>query len=426
MELEIDVDLNGFDINSTSMDRSTTADEELGGSRSGDTADTLTPSLENGIISKPNIGMEFNSHDDAYACYEKYAKGVGFGTSKITSRRSKTFGYFIDVKFACTKYGVKKSSKTANPQSTLKIDCKAFLHVKRRNDGKWYVHNFVEEHNHELLPDLALFFSCHRGISDVDKRNIDALHSVGVPPSRIFAAITKQYGGRKNVNCIEKDIRNYIDKERRLASKFGDANLMLEHFIAMQQENPNFFYAIDMDEERHLKHVFWVDAKGREDYKSYSDVVSFDTTYITNQYKILFAPFVGVNNHFQSTIFGCALLSDETTSTFIWVMNTWLRAMGGEAPKSILTDQDKAIRAAIAKVFPNVRHRFCLWHIMRKNPEKIGQVTQKYENFMGAFKRCIYKTWTEEDFEINWLEMIKKFGLQEEEWLLSLYDDRKQ
>lgn len=37
-----------------------------------------------------------------------------------------------------------------------------------------------------------------------------------------------------------------------------------------------------MDEEWYLKYVFWVDVKGREDYKSYSDVVLFDIIYIIN------------------------------------------------------------------------------------------------------------------------------------------------
>ncbi|KAL2933742.1 Protein FAR-RED IMPAIRED RESPONSE 1 [Bienertia sinuspersici] len=199
----------------------------------------------------------------------------------------------------------------------------------------------------------------------------------------------KQYGGLENVSCIEKDIRNYIDKERRIASQFGDANLI-------------------------------------EDYQKFGDVVSFDTTYITNRFKMPFAPFIGVNNHFQSTIFGCALLSDETAQTFEWVMKAWLRAMNGKAPNAILTDQDRAMRVAIAGVFPNTRHRFCLWHIMRKVPEKIGHIIQKHEDFMEHFQHCMCKTWTEECFERRWSEIIETFEIQDEKWLQSLYEDRKQ
>lgn len=51
-----------------------------------------------------------------------------------------------------------------------------------------------------------------------------------------------------------------------------------------------------------------------------------------------FAPFIGINHHFQSIQFGCALLQDETEVTFTWLFKIWLEAMGGRPPISILTD----------------------------------------------------------------------------------------
>ena len=101
-------------------------------------------------------------------------------------------------------------------------------------------------------------------------------------------------------------------------------------------------------------------------YHYFGDVVSFDTTYRTNKYDMSFAPFTGVNHHLQSIQFGCALLQDETEATFLWLFQTWLEAMGGRHPTSIITDQDLAMKAAIAKVFPNTHHRLCLWHIKKK------------------------------------------------------------
>jgi hypothetical protein len=41
-----------------------------------------------------------------------------------------------------------------------------------------------------------------------------------------------------------------------------------------------------------------VDAKGREDYQEFGDVISFDTKYIINKYKMRLSLFIGVNNHF--------------------------------------------------------------------------------------------------------------------------------
>ena len=79
------------------------------------------------------------------------------------------------------------------------------------------------------------------------------------------------------------------------------------------------------------------------DYAYFGDVISFDTTYKTNKYSMPFAPFVGVNHHGQTILFGCALLEDETEKSFIRLFETWLNVMGGHHPTSIITDQDGAI-----------------------------------------------------------------------------------
>ena len=154
---------------------------------------------------------------------------------------------------------------------------------------------------------------------------------------------------------------------------------------------------MDLDKEHGLKNVFWVDATSREDYKIFGDVVSFDTKYITNKYRMPFAPFIGVNNH-QSILLGCALLADETMSTFVWLIQTWLRAMDGKHPIAILTNQDKAMKATISIVFPNTQHRLCMWHILKKIPKKLSHVIKKDESFMRIFNDCVYNLWLE-DFE---------------------------
>ncbi|GAB2270106.1 Protein FAR1-RELATED SEQUENCE 5 [Dionaea muscipula] len=97
-----------------------------------------------------------------------------------------------------------------------------------------------------------------------------------------------------------------------------------------------------------------MDPRARMAYQCFGDVVTFDTTYHTNKYDMPFAPFTGVNHHFQSIQFGCALLQDETEVTFMWLFSTWLQAMGGCPPVSIITDQDPAMKAAISKVVPHL------------------------------------------------------------------------
>ncbi|KAA8519845.1 hypothetical protein F0562_014065 [Nyssa sinensis] len=360
--------------------------------RSGDGVNVNTLGVD--LINKgltyyePQKGLEFETKEAAYSYYREYARFVGFGITIKASRRSKKSGKFIDVKIACSRFGSKReSSTTVNSRSCPKTDCKASMHMKRRQDGKWFIYGFVKEHNHEICADD--FYHAIRG------RN-------------------KQSG---IVACQKKGLQLALDE--------GDVQVLLEHFMIMQDENPNFMYSIDLDHEKRLRNVVWVDAKGRHDYINFHDVVFFDNSYIRNKYKIPLLPIIGVNHHFQFTLLGCALIGEETTTTFVWVMRTWLRAVGGQAPRVIITDEDKLLKEATKEVFPDAVHCFCLWHVLTKIPENLGHVIDQFENFMMKFNKCVYRSWTNEHFEKRWWKMVDKFELREDEWIQSLYKDRK-
>ena len=51
-------------------------------------------------------------------------------------------------------------------------------------------------------------------------------------------------------------------------------------------------------------------------------------------------------------------MRDEKVGSFQWVFNNFLIAMGSHMSKAVITDQDPAIRQAIAAVFETSIHRF--------------------------------------------------------------------
>lgn len=368
---------------------------------------------------EPQEDVEFDSHEAAYEFYKVYAKSVGFGTAKLSSRRSRASKEFIDAKFSCIRYGNKQQSDDAiNPRPSPKIGCKASMHVKRRPNGKWYIHSFVKEHNHDLLPAQAHFFRSHR--------NADPLkNDAKVRRRKILASMTKQYGVYQLSGPLENFIRNQHDRGRSLTLEEGDGQLLLDFFMHMQEENPRFFYAVDFNEEHRLRNVFWVDAKGIDDYAHFSDVVLFDTTYFSNKYKLPLVLFIGVNHHIQAILLGCALIADETVFTFAWLMQTWCLAMGGRGPQVLLTDQNNSIKAAVAAVFPDARHYFSLWHALDKIPRQPQYLNLWHETFLAKFRKCIHKSWTEEQFEKRWWKLVERFNLQDDQWMHSLYENRK-
>lgn len=378
------------------------------------TASIGNPELE------PRVDTEFDSHEAAYEFYREYAKSVGFGTAKLSSRRSRASKEFIDAKFSCIRYGNKQQSDDAiNPRPSPKIGCKASMHVKRRPNGKWYIHSFIKEHNHELLPAQAHFFRSHR--------NVDPLkNDAKVRRRRIISSMPGQYDMYHLSGPLENLIRNQHDRGRSLTLEEGDAQLLLDLFMHMQEENPKFFYAVDFNEEHRLRNLFWVDAKGVDDYTYFSDVVVFDNTYFVNKYKIPLVLFIGVNNHIQPILLGCALIADDTIFTYAWLMQTWCLAMGGHGPRILLTDQNSAIKEAISSVFPHTRHYFCLWHVFDKIPRQLQYLNLWLDAFMTKFQKCIHRSWTEEQFEKKWWKLVETFRVLEDQWLQSLFEDRKQ
>jgi len=192
----------------------------------------------------------------------------------------------------------------------------------------------------------------------------------------------------------------------------------------MRELNKDFFFEIDVDRDNRITNIFWADRRSRAACADFGDIVSFDTTYLTNKYDMPFAPFVGVNHHSQSILLECGLLCAEDTCTFVWLFRSWLRCMGNKAPVGIVTDQCKAMQNAIEIVFPNTRHRWCLWHIMKKLPKKLVGYT-KYKEIKHGVKELVYESDSAEDFENGWAKFIEKYDLQLNEWLYTLYEERR-
>uniref|UniRef100_A0A0D3BSR6 Protein FAR1-RELATED SEQUENCE n=1 Tax=Brassica oleracea var. oleracea TaxID=109376 RepID=A0A0D3BSR6_BRAOL len=361
-------------------------DEPCEASTSGN---ATSSTLENfATVGEPINGMEFESKEAAYYFYREYARSVGFGITIKASRRSKRSGKFIDVKIACSRFGTKRESTAAivNPRSCPKTGCKAGLHMKRKEDEKWVIVSFVKEHNHEISPDD--YYASVRGKNK--------------PPVGASA---------------------HQKKGLQLALEEDDFKLMLERFAEMQSKQPGFFYAVDFDSEKRIRNVFWLDVKAKQDYYSFSDAVHFDTFYVRSGYRVPFAPFVGVNHHRRYALLGCALIGEESESAYSWLFRTWRKAVGGgQAPGVMITDQDKVLSDVVAEVFPTARHCFSLWSVVSKVPEMVNPLD---DGFTECFRDCVDGAWTDEQFERSWSEMVGKFELNENEWLHSLFRDRK-
>lgn len=122
-------------------------------------------------------------------------------------------------------------------------------------------------------------------------------------------------------------------------------------------------------------------------------------------------------------LLGCGLLSDESTESFLWLLKSWLTCMKGRPPSAIITDECVAIKAAVREVFPKTRHRISDWHVVRSISEKLGELAE-YESLKTELETIIYDSLKDDEFEARWKILIDRFGLQDNEWMTFLYENR--
>ncbi|KAG6487720.1 hypothetical protein ZIOFF_056317 [Zingiber officinale] len=90
-----------------------------------------------------------------------------------------------------------------------------------------------------------------------------------------------------------------------------------------------------------------------------------------------------------------------------------------------LAEGDKdAISHVVAKILPEVRHRICLFDISRSIPEKLREHTE-CKTIHKAMTELIHNSLKIDDFEEGWRNLTKTYELEANEWLNSLYENRK-
>ncbi len=92
-------------------------------------------------------------------------------------------------------------------------------------------------------------------------------------------------------------------------------------------------------------------------------------------------PFVGVDNHSKTFLAYVALICDETTESYQWVLDMAKDVSLQNVPMAIFTDDDLAFGLALPRSWPNVRHNLCLWHLFSAITKHIKKVFDLLTNF---------------------------------------------
>ncbi|XP_020967455.1 protein FAR1-RELATED SEQUENCE 5-like [Arachis ipaensis] len=277
----------------------------------------------------------------AHDFYVTYAKKAGFATKIRTTTFDKITKAPINQAIHCNRDGIRESRvKAPTRKNTISAaGCKARIYVKfDKAVQDWVLFKVDLTHSHPCSPRKAVHYHEYRQLTMHAKCVIEDNDETGIRPNKTFLALSNGAGGPSNLGFSEKDLRNYITARLRNSNVNADVREMMSYFMRMKDINPNFFYAVKLDEECKFKSAVWVDARCRASYEYYGDVVSVDSTYSTNRHGLPFVSFVGVNHHGKSTLLGCALLGNEEIGSYEWVFSQWVKCMG-TAPKNLYDDR---------------------------------------------------------------------------------------
>ncbi|XP_074305601.1 protein FAR-RED IMPAIRED RESPONSE 1-like [Silene latifolia] len=81
----------------------------------------------------------------------------------------------------------------------------------------------------------------------------------------------------------------------------------------------------------------------------------------------------------------------------------------------------------LKKVFKDkVQHRYCMWHILKKLPEKVGPVICRETEFLKEINSCVWGEDVEPaEFKERWTTIVEAHGLSDNEWLQEKYGIRQ-
>ncbi|KAK8916537.1 Protein FAR1-RELATED SEQUENCE 5 [Platanthera zijinensis] len=290
----------------------------------------------------PYKGKEFSSDSEAYTFYNEYARRGYFGIRKEYANKCKKTKKLTSRRLVCDREGFlgkdNRDHQTNRARSETRFGCNARVTIVLiRETGMYVVSDFVEEHNHHLHNAATVhIIPSQRNMSAAQEIEADIAHESGIRIKDAYHFFSKQVGGSEGLGFTRRDQKNYLRTKRQRSLMYGEASSIERYFSRHLKENPSYYYAIQLDSKEQITNIFWADARMILDYSHFGDVITFDTTYGTNNAASPLGVFLGLNHHQEAMVFGGALLYDETIESFIWLFETFLEAMNDKKPMTIM------------------------------------------------------------------------------------------
>lgn len=189
---------------------------------------------------EPRTGMIFGSEEDVTRYYTNYAKRMGFGVGKISSKNGDDGRKYFTLACNCARKYVSTSKNPSKQFLTSKTQCRARLNACIALDGMITVSRVVLEHNHELGQTKGRYFILDGNLGPRVEKNLELNGQAAVNISRSLQSVCVGTNGCENLTFGEKDCRNHVHKVRRLKLGRGDVDAIHSFFLECKSKIVSF------------------------------------------------------------------------------------------------------------------------------------------------------------------------------------------
>ncbi|GKA42617.1 FAR1-related sequence 5-like protein [Tanacetum coccineum] len=274
--------------------------------------------------------------------------------------------------------------------------------------SKYSLTTFDVEHNHELdRVEYKHLSKAERKLTYNEQLFIIKAANANIGAVRAHNLYTGLKGSSSLVHGTQTEFKNFTHGVNCFIGE-SDAQMLITRMEQRQEFTKDFSFDYFV-EDAELCGLFWADEVAKCNYKEFGDIVSFDATYKTNKYKMVFVPFTAIDNHRRSVTVGSGLLKKETAEAYGWLLRAFKKAFV-RPPNIVVTDQDGAMQLAVTAEFRESKHRLCMWHIMQTMPAKtVSRIyddtdyKDKFEHVAKVYTRSLFIRVQKEIVAGSWL-----------------------
>jgi hypothetical protein len=268
----------------------------------------------------------------------------------------------------------------------------------------------VPHHNHNRSIGRSAF-SQNRKRDEYLLRCIKAMYLQHDSASKMLNTLIAE---NNRVTVRLSDVRNEIQKLRRVELAGQTPIESLLHFLETFKNDDGgdevkYFVRVQYDNDNQVKNLFFAHPDCFKIIKENPDCIQIDATYKVNKFNMPLLHIVGVTCHHTVYDISFGFMGGEDHAHYAWHMNAMYELFEelSVTPKCFVTDHDKALKAALTAIYPDVVQRRCIWHI-NQSVLKAAHKAYDLKKANGNEKKMKELDEGRNDFMARWHELVSR------------------